>query len=272
MFIVMEGRKIIKGLCLVVLAFFLVLAGRGMINRKTVAVSSQQKEKSYVAIIIDDFGYHGEGTEEILALDIPLTVAVMPFSDCSAQDCQEAQQAGKEVIVHMPMESLTGAKEWVGEKGVFLSMTEEEIQATVEDALQIVQNAKGMNNHMGSAIMEDNRCLGAVMDVVAENDMFFIDSKTTAQSIAEQVCQDRGVAFLTRDVFLDSTDDIHVVKQQLEQTEKIAKSKGYAVAIGHVGPEGGMVTVNALKEMLPQMKEKGIEFVTVSQLCQILEK
>ena len=80
----------------------------------------------------------------------------------------------------------------------------------------------------------------------------------------------KGVTILKRDVFLDSTDDINVVKKQIMQTAEIAKQKGYAIGIGHVGPEGGNITVQAIKELAPVLEKQGIVFVTVSQLNEIV--
>ena len=120
-------------------------------------VFEEKNPKAYLAIIIDDFGYGGEGTDEMLALDADITAAVMPFSEKSAQEVEKIKNSGKEMIVHMPMESLTGKKSWVGDKGVFTNMTDDEIHKAVEEALEIVDGAVGLNNHMGSAIMENER-------------------------------------------------------------------------------------------------------------------
>lgn len=206
----------------------------------------------------------------MIALDIPFTAAVMPFSSNSAENVSKLQSAGKEMIVHMPMESLTGKKEWVGDKGVFTSMSDEEIAKCVEEAFSIVEGATGINNHMGSAIMENERCFTAVMNVVAQKGLVFVDSMTTANSVGDAVCHKKGVTILKRDVFLDSTDDINVVKKQIMQTAEIAKQKGYAIGIGHVGPEGGNITVQAIKELAPVLEKQGIVFVTVSQLNEIV--
>lgn len=269
MFLILEIRKIIKKGLLYFCAFLCLLC---IVKKlpKAIAVSVNTSQKYYVAIVIDDFGYDGEGTEEMIALDIPFTAAVMPFSSKSSENVSKLRSAGKEMIIHMPMESLTGKKEWVGDKAVFTSMSDEEIAMCVQEAMSIVSGAKGINNHMGSAIMENERCFSAVMDVAAKNNLFFVDSMTTANSIGDMVCQKKGVPILKRDVFLDSTDDVNVVKKQLTQTANIAKEKGYALAIGHVGPEGGNVTVAAIKELAPSLQQQGIVFVTVSQLKEIL--
>lgn len=259
-------RLLIVGVLL--LCFFL---RRGFTHDAKMTLADGNEQKYYVAIIIDDFGYHGEGTDEMLNIDIPFTAAVMPFSENSAQDAQAVHDAGKEIILHMPMESLTGKKSWVGDKGIFKSMSDDEIKQRVNEALGVVKYATGLNNHMGSAIMEDERSLGAVMDIVSENGLIFVDSMTTEKSVGDDVCNAKGVQVIKRDVFLDSTDDINVVKKNLQKTENIALKKGFAVAIGHVGPEGGNITAKAIAEMSSQMKEKGIEFVTVSKLSNVIK-
>ena len=68
---------------------------------------------------------------------------------------------------------------------------------------------------------------------------------------------------------MDSTDNVAVVKKNLEKTAQIALKNGFALAIGHVGPEGGKITAQAIKEMAPEMEQKGIEFVTISEYAKL---
>lgn len=223
-------------------------------------------KQSRLAILIDDFGYHGEGTEEMLALPIPFTAAVMPFSDCTEEDARRVRQAGKEIFIHMPMEALTGKREWVGKKGIFREMEDCAVCERVEEAYTILPDATGLNNHMGSAIMEDERCLSAVMEVLREKNAVFVDSMTTANSKGQALAEEKGVPFLGRDVFLDSTDSVEQVKANLRKAAEVATEKGYAVAIGHVGPEGGKVTAEAIAALIPELEQAGISFVTVGEL------
>lgn len=258
----MDWKTGVKYLVLFGLCF---LGGRLVASERAELTSGERRGE--LAILIDDFGYCGEGTEEMLALPIPFTAAVMPFSKCTEADAEAVRQAGKEIFIHMPMESLTGKKEWVGEKGIFRDMTDEAIRERTREAFSILPDAAGLNNHMGSAIMEDERSLSAVMDIVKEENAMFVDSMTTAKSVGRSVAAKKGVPFFGRDVFLDSTDDVEVVKANLRKAAEIALEKGYALAIGHVGPEGGMVTVRAIQELIPELEQAGITFVTVSELA-----
>lgn len=251
-------------------AVFLATAA-AFYKTETAEVFEDKNPKAYLAIIIDDFGYGGEGTEEMLALDADITAAVMPFSEKSAQEVEKIKNSGKEMIVHMPMESLTGKKSWVGDKGVFTNMTDEEIHKAVEEALVIVDGAVGLNNHMGSAIMENERCLKAVLDIVKERNLIFIDSATTPKSLGKKLSEEKEICFLKRDVFLDSTDDINLVRERLRQAGEKALKNGRAVAIGHVGPEGGKITARAIGELKKELEDKGIELVSVSKMKEIYE-
>ena len=241
------------------------LGGRSLAAGQTVRVDGEKPCR--LAILIDDFGYCGAGTEEMLALSIPFTAAVMPFSSCTAEDAERVRQAGKEIFIHMPMESLTGKREWVGEKGIFRDLEDAAIRERVEEAFSVLPDAAGMNNHMGSAIMEDARSLSAVMEVLKEKGVPFVDSMTTAKSLGKAVAAEKGVALLERDVFLDSTDSVAVVKDNLRKAGEVALEKGDAIAIGHVGPEGGKITAQAIKEVAPELERAGITFVTVSELA-----
>ena len=229
------------------------LGGRSLAAGQTVRVDGEKPCR--LAILIDDFGYCGAGTEEMLALSIPFT------------DAERVRQAGKEIFIHMPMESLTGKREWVGEKGIFRDMEDAAIRERVEEAFSALPDAAGMNNHMGSAIMEDARSLSAVMEVLKEKGVPFVDSMTTAKSLGKAVAAEKGVALLERDVFLDSTDSVVVVKDNLRKAGEIALERGAAIAIGHVGPEGGKITAQAIKEVAPELERAGITFVTVSELA-----
>ena len=227
--------------------------------------------RGYLCIVIDDFGYNGDGTEEMLALDVPLTAAILPFSAHSAADAQRVSAAGKEAIIHMPMESLTGKPEWVGDRGVFVGMSREEIAARVDEALETVPLAVGLNNHMGSAVMEDEAALEAVVAALADRGLIFVDSRTTPKSRAGDLCRAAGVPLLSRSIFLDSTDDEAVVRRQLERAGQMALSTGSALAIGHVGPEGGVITARAIAALAPRLREQGVELVTLTQLADLLE-
>lgn len=219
-----------------------------------------------VAIIIDDFGNRARGISEMFDLKIPLTVAVLPNAENSAELSVDAHRRGFEVLVHLPMEPNHGLESWLGPGAITVCLSDEQIRERVEEAIRRVPFAVGFNNHMGSRVSEDRRAMGIILGVVQAHNMFFVDSRTSEHSIIEEVASRMGVACYRRDVFLDGAKSGESVRQQLKLLADLAESRGYAVGIGHVGVEGGSLTANAIKDMLPYFQQRGIRIVGASQI------
>lgn len=219
-----------------------------------------------VAIIIDDFGNHVRGIDEMFNLRIPLTVAILPNAENSTELSADAHRRGFEVLVHLPMEPNSGLQSWLGPGAITVCLSEEQIRERVEEAIRRVPFAIGFNNHMGSRVSEDKRAIAAILGVVRAHNMFFVDSRTSERSIIEEVASTLGVACYRRDVFLDEVKSSESVRQQLKRLADLAELRGYAVGIGHVGVEGGSLTANAIRDMLPYFKQRGIRIVGISQI------
>ena len=230
-----------------------------------------EKTKGYIAIIIDDFGNNGKGTEAMLNLNIPITVAIMPFLDSSIKDGEKANEKGFEIILHMPMEPISGKPSWLGPGAIKCAMTNQEIQLNINNALDELKWAAGMNNHMGSKVCQDRKSMEAILLTAKSKGIYYIDSKTVENSIAAEVAEDLGVPYLARDIFLDNIKKQENVEAQLMKLANIALKRGYAIGIGHVGPEGGDVTVKAIKKMYPKISDKGVKFVYVSDIFSIID-
>ncbi|MCD7854063.1 MAG: divergent polysaccharide deacetylase family protein [Clostridiales bacterium] len=231
--------------------------------------AASQNKGAYIAIIIDDFGGGAQGTEEFLSLPIKFTGAVMPFQSQSEADAALLKEKGNDVLVHLPMEAKKGKRSWLGDRAIFTDMTDEEITALLNDAFGCF-NAAGANNHMGSKATEDERAMSLLFRELKDRDMLFVDSMTTPDSLSGEMAEKFGIKLLKRDVFLDSTQSKAEILENLNKTKEIAKKRGYAVCIGHVGAEGGRVTAEAVKEVYEDFEAEGIRFVTVSQLAEML--
>lgn len=237
-----------------------------MSREASVIEETVAETKGIVAIVIDDFGNNGSGTDEMMNIIQPLTFAVIPFLPYSQEEAKRANKAGHEVIVHIPMEPKKGNPKWLGDRGITSNLTSEEVHSIVLEAIEDVQYAVGANNHMGSKITEDKRIMEAVMQVLKANDMYMIDSKTSQTSIVKEVADQYNVPVLERAIFLDNEKNVEAIKRQIEKLAVVALESGSAVAIGHVGPEGGRITAEAIKQMLPYLQEKGIEIMPASKL------
>lgn len=229
------------------------------------------KEPKYIAIIIDDFGNNSEGTEEMLAMDVPVTAAVMPSMPSSQKDAKDFHENNKGVMLHMPMESKNGKKSWLGPKAITNELSLEETAKNVIESLDELYYAVAINNHMGSKITENRELITEIVKIAKDRELIIVDSVTSNRSVFIEVAQEYGVRCYARDVFLDGTQNISLIEKQLVKTAEIANKKGYAIAIGHVGVEGGRATATAIKEVAPRLKELGYVFVTIDELDSILQ-
>lgn len=223
-----------------------------------------RKAPSYegkLAIVVDDFGYRNAATEKILALNEPITCAVLPDGKTTSQDGEDADKAGKLVILHMPMEAIDQSKS-NGDGFIKSGMEAGEVRARLHEALRNVPMAQGVSNHMGSRVSTDEAVLSAVLEEVDGLGLFYLDSRTTSATIGPEIARKVGARAYMNSLFLDSVDDVSYVEGKLWEAAQKAKDNGQAVAICHVRE----TTAKALAKVLPQMAENGIELVFVNEL------
>ena len=160
----------------------------------------------------------------------------------------------------MPMETDGYAELDVG--GLREDMSAEDFAATVNAAVSRIPEARGLNNHMGGMLTADIDAMNQLMASLAEHGLFFIDSRTTPQSVAGNLARQHGLAYAGRDIFLDNERDLVAINDQFNQAIALAKRRGQAIVIGHPSPE----TIEYLQNVIPLLDSAGIELVPVSQL------
>lgn len=213
-----------------------------------------------IAIIIDDLGYNKAYGERAINLPGPLTFAVIPFAPNSKVLAERAYFSGNDVMLHMPMQSSQGKD--IGLGGINASHTRDEVKSRLRKSLNELPFAIGMNNHMGSLLTTNPNIMGWIMEELTGTTLFFVDSYTTADSVAHNTAKAFGVPTLKRDVFLDSEDDAKAIDKQFMRLVRKAKEQGYALAIGHPRP----ATLEVLERRLKQLKELGVKLVSVADM------
>jgi polysaccharide deacetylase 2 family uncharacterized protein YibQ len=217
-----------------------------------------------VAIVIDDLGGENQMSQEILHWNVPLTLSILPFTPYSKVLAQQAHQRGKEVILHLPMEPYGYPQTKPGEGVLLQEMEEEKLLRQLSRDLEAVPNIKGVSNHMGSRLMEDPGKVRIIMKELKRRGLFFLDSRTSPQTMGIQIAESIGVRATERNLFLDHSQDPEEIKRQLEKLAQLSLETGSAIGIGHPHPS----TLKSLKEMIPRMKEKGIKIVPLSSLVE----
>ena len=221
----------------------------------------------HAAIIIDDLGEKIEKAHQLLALPYALTFSVLPHLPASAETAREARHAGREVMLHLPMEPLPSSHVPPGPTDIRVGMNRLEIEHVIDSDLVSVPQAAGVNNHMGSRATADPRLMAAVMRSLAGRHLFFIDSRTTASSVAFDAARRQGLPAFYRSVFLDDTQNVNYTIGQLRRFRRVLEEQGAALAIGHPYP----TTIAALAKFLPALVSDDVELEPASQLLQLPE-
>jgi polysaccharide deacetylase 2 family uncharacterized protein YibQ len=214
-----------------------------------------------LAIVLDDAGSSEEVIGEVERLPRAVAVAVLPNAPFSAQVARALGAQGREILLHMPMQPLTDHGPGPGSGAVEVGLSPDAIRSRVEEALRVVSDARGVNNHMGSRATADVTTMRDVMAVLKGRGLFFLDSRTTSDTVAERVARESGVPALHRDVFLDVVIEPDAIRRALEHAVARARSQGSALAIGHVHP----LTIQLLAAELPRLASE-VRLVRPSQL------
>jgi polysaccharide deacetylase 2 family uncharacterized protein YibQ len=214
-----------------------------------------------LAIVLDDAGSSEEIVQQIERLPKAVAVAVLPNARYSAQVARALGAQGREILLHMPMEPIANHGPGPGSGAVEVGLPPDEVRLRIEHALRIVAGARGVNNHMGSRATADVTTMREVMAVLARHDLYFLDSRTTSETVAERVAHESGIPALRRDVFLDVVSEPDAVRRALEQAVARARTQGSALAIGHVHP----LTIELLLTELPRITSE-VKLVRPSQL------
>lgn len=219
-------------------------------------------ERPRIALIIDDLGRSLQDLDTLAELGIPLTYSVLPFESRTPDVVRELRRRGAEFICHLPMEAHGGANPGPG--ALLLSMDDEELRQATREALAAVDGAVGVNNHMGSGVSAQREAITTVLEVLDEEDLFYVDSRTDLDSLGYSVARRLGMPRAERQVFLDNDPDPQKIRDQFARLLKVAAERGDAVAIGHPRPE----TLEVLAAEVGPAREKGYDFVTVSELLE----
>jgi len=213
-----------------------------------------------LSIVIDDLGNDRAQANSVFRLSYPLTISVLPHEANSGEIAEEAHRRGYQVMLHLPMSSSSGDKEETVE--LHPGMAPVDVDKTFAAMLDTVPYAAGVNNHEGSLSTADQKLMDELMPLLRQRDLFFIDSRTSAQTVAETAAHRAGVAAARRNVFLDDEKSVPAIRKQFTLAIRDAREKGSALAIGHPHPE----TLAVLSEMLPEAERQGVRLVFASDL------
>ena len=222
----------------------------------------EQDTLGVIVLVIDDFGYRNDNISDgFLNLSIPITCAIIPGHTASKKFAEKAVSYGKEVIIHMPMES-ENYSPGEDEYKLLTSMTSELLENKLIQAFESLPEAIGMNNHQGSKATSDSKTMTVLASVLKDRGKYFIDSRTSSLTIGEKTMISFGVPTARRNIFLDNNNDLDRIEEQMNKLANSAKKNGVAVGLGHARKN----TLSVIEKVVPDLLDKGFVFQFASQV------
>jgi polysaccharide deacetylase 2 family uncharacterized protein YibQ len=193
----------------------------------------REQPRPKVAIIIDDLGQHHDLDLLLIKLDLPLSLAILPCAPFTDVMVREATRTGREILLHQPMEPKDYPCVKPGPGALLLSMNDNEIREILDRNLRQISGARGVNNHMGSSFTESREKISLVLRELKRRGLFFIDSRTTKETVGFEQAKKIGVPVAQRTVFLDNNPNPEVICKQIDRLLRVARQTGVAIGIGH---------------------------------------
>jgi len=226
--------------------------------RKNAVPFTDLNSRPLVAIVIDDVGIDRPRSKRAWELPGPLTMSFLPYAKDLRDQARAARARGHELFLHLPMEP-TGRAD-PGPNALLVSLSDAEIKQRTAAALDSFDGYVGVNNHVGSRFTTFRPGMETVLRQFKGRGLMFLDSRTTAQSVGDQLAQEMGVPSIVRHVFLDDDESLESVRRKLAEAEAVARRQGFVVAIGHPHE----ATLQALGEWLPGLQAKGMALAPAS--------
>jgi polysaccharide deacetylase 2 family uncharacterized protein YibQ len=235
-------------------------------EKKPLKPPPEQKHLPLVAIIIDDLGYDKKIAEKLSELNVKLTFSILPHSPFQDSIARLSKDKGIETMLHLPMEPIEYPNVDPGPGTLLTSMTPDQLIRQLKKNLKAVPHVKGVNNHMGSKMTADSGQMYQIFSILKKRDLYFVDSRTSPQTLCKPSARLFQIPFAQRDVFLDHLQDAGFIRKQINELIRIARRNGYAVGIGH--PH--LITYKILREILPDL-QKEVQLVPASEIVHRLE-
>lgn len=231
--------------------------------QSSVPQNTQIKNRGNIVLVLDDGGHNINQLQPFLSLPFPLTIAVLPALPYSKETGDLTRKAGKEVILHQPMQAINLAID-PGPNAIQPNMSDVEIRKLLQKNVAEIAPISGMNNHEGSLITADEKLMAIVLEFCKENKLYFLDSRTNVETKALLVANEKNMKIWERNIFLDNTPEKKDIIEMFNTGLSIAEKNGHVIMIGHVW--SGSHLADILRELGTEAQKKGFVFTTISNL------
>lgn len=221
-----------------------------------------RKYSGKLAVIVDDCGYDMSSVRTLLNTGLPLNFAVLPYKPYSSDVLEMIKSDGRVAMLHLPMEPVDRSAMSEGSSTICTDMSKDKILELTRKAINSLPGVSGVNNHQGSKATADSATMTTVLQELRNQDLFFVDSRTSSKSVARDKAVAMGVPTARNDIFLDNSSDVQAIRKQIYKAMDIAEKNGSAIAICHARPN----TAKAWSTYAEEIKNTGIELVPITDL------
>lgn len=221
-----------------------------------------RKYSGKLAVIVDDCGYDMSSVRTLLNTGLPLNFAVLPYKPYSSDVLEMIKSDGRVAMLHLPMEPMDRSAMSEGSSTICTDMSKDRILELTRKAINSLPGVSGVNNHQGSKATADSATMTTVLQELRNQDLFFVDSRTSSKSVARDKAVAMGVPTARNDIFLDNSSDVQAIRKQIYKAMDIAEKNGSAIAICHARPN----TAKAWSMYAEEIKNTGIELVPITDL------
>ncbi|MEA3545665.1 MAG: divergent polysaccharide deacetylase family protein, partial [Thermodesulfobacteriota bacterium] len=219
-------------------------------------------ERGKIAVIMDDIGDSLATVRELLRLEVIITPSILPGTSRAISATSLLQEAGREYMIHIPMQPRSYPRTNPGANALLLGQSEKETRQLVRSYMAGVPGAVGGNNHMGSRYTAESEAMRIVLSELKQHDLFFVDSRTIGDSVAFTEARNMGLKTATRNIFLDNRDDVAYIRQQIHKMVNLAGRNREIIAICHPHAE----TLEAFRLEQEWLQQQPVDFVQASEL------
>lgn len=230
--------------------------------KKVQEKTESRKYSGKLAVIVDDCGYDMSSVRTLLNTGLPLNFAVLPYKPYSSDVLEMIKSDGRVAMLHLPMEPMDRSAMSEGSSTICTDMSKDKILELTRKAINSLPGVSGVNNHQGSKATADSATMTTVLQELRNQDLFFVDSRTSSKSVARDKAVAMGVPTASNDIFLDNSSDVQAIRKQIYKAMDIAEKNGSAIAICHARPN----TAKAWSMYAEEIKNTGIELVPITDL------
>jgi len=226
----------------------------------------QTDTRPRIAIVFVGLGVSAIATKTVLKkIPGPISLAFAPYSRGLKDWISASRAAGHEVLVDLPMEPFEYPKNDPGPYTLLTTLPEDQNKYRLHWVLSRLTGYVGVSTFMGSKFTTKPNKLRPLIKELKTRGLMLLDVRENPLSSAASIAERLTTPSVARDYFIDDTLTQNGIRARLMQAEKLATSRGYAVAIARPYP----LSIVEIKRWTDQVEDRGLALAPISAILQM---